>query len=477
MNHRASIRHLLLSLLFLGVAPLVWAEETQLRQERPSFQLSGIEVRGNRLVSADLLIKESGLQATQAYSESRLRFAESRIKRLPFVLDVELSLERGDRYGTFLLVIRVWESKAVFFSYDRFEFDQPEQVNDISSEAADSSLIPSIPVDDRTERDRNDLAFGGRWFVGRFGLVYATLHLANRGDGMDFAPGKPVDFGFSHYNLFGRNVFLNLNVQWVQDHEVHNFDPISRQNLTTEIGREPAVTLAMAWPLRNQSWILVNADRFQESQFHQLADFFTDRIEEKRLTLSAGWLYDTTNDSVLPTQGTRFQTKLEYLRSQSNFAFQELADSRTLEDEFGTSNTFDTNFDPLGGLDSRGTFLRSEVSRYHLWRQRWNFMERLEILYRADESGTPFILPIEKAGSLDVGAGLDLWGRNNTRKYGDLRLEGTLGHVLRKFDPEPSIQREEHFSRAELALAFRNAWGLVRLSARYATEEKIIQRP
>jgi outer membrane protein assembly factor BamA len=87
-------------LLLLLLAVPLYADE-------PAFFLERIEVRNQERVSPEVVIAESRLRAGQQYSEAELRDAAVRLARLPFLLSVDFSLEKGSERGRYILVLTV----------------------------------------------------------------------------------------------------------------------------------------------------------------------------------------------------------------------------------------------------------------------------------------------------------------------------------------------------------------------------------
>ncbi len=438
-----------------------------------TFPVVDIRVTGNRLVNDALFVSESGLDLNQAYSEKQLQLALRRIQRLPFVLSAEISLERGSSYGTFAVRFTVQENKALFFNYERLDVSRPSPppMPSPESEIADSSfqdLNPAAAV--MEDENRNDLNLGARLFLGRFAFIYGSTALASVDGRVDFARGKPVDVGFSHYNLFGWNMFLNLNVQFSESADFENFDPWTRQDIQVRVDRDPVISINTALPLRGQHWLTLNGRYLDERQKHQGLDLFVDRIELQRLSLEAGWLREAVNDAVFPTRGRRHLVSLAYIDENRDFEFTFQGDD--FQDELVRSNIFDPEFGPTGLNTVAGLFARAQWDNYHpLWRSGLSAHQRVSLLAKIHRDGSAFEVPLNYGAALTAGLSYDLWGVRNTRRLGDLRLEGEASYVHTDLDDEATyLVLEDRYHRVQASLAFRNAWGLLRLSAAYRSD-------
>lgn len=437
------------------------------------FPVVEIRVSGNRLVNDALFVHESGLDVHQAYSEKQLQLALRRIQRLPFVLSAEISLERGPSYGTFAVRFAVEENKALFFNYERLDVSRPNPppAPSLANEIADSSFQDLNPTAAVTEdENRNYLNLGTRLFIGRFAFIYGSTALASEDGRVDFARGKPVDIGFSHYNLFGWNMFLNLNVQFSESAEFENFDPWTRQDIQVRVDRDPVISVAAALPLRGQHWLTLNGRYLDERQQHQGLDLFVDRIALKRLSLEAGWLREAVNDAVFPTRGRRHLVSLAYIDENRDFEFTFQGDD--FQDELVRSNIFDPDFGPTGLNTVAGLFARAEWDNYHpFWRGGLSAHQRVSLLAKIHRDGSAFEVPLNFGVALTAGLSYDLWGARNTRRLGDLRLEGEASYVHTDLDEAATyLVLEDRYHRLQASLAFRNAWGLLRLSAAYRSD-------
>ncbi|CAM2007356.1 hypothetical protein [Acanthopleuribacter pedis] len=483
-SHRKN-RVLLLLLSLLGA--LVFADvgdegrttsapAVQREVQEISFPIVAIRVSGNRLAGDQLIIKESGLKTSRAYSEKQLQLALRRVQRLPFVLSAEISLERGDSYGTFAVRFAVEENKALFFHYDRLEISRPDPPPLVSPEDLASSTLAEGDLATAVveEDDLNRLNLGARWFIGRFAFVYGSTALSSEEGSFDLARGKPVDVGFSHYNLFGSGLFLNLNVQFSQTADFENFDPWTRGQVQVRLDRDPTVSVNAALPLGGRHFLTFSGNYLDEQQVHLGENLFVDRIDLQRLVLEAGWLSEAVNDAVFPSRGRRFLVNLSYIDEDRDFDFVATSeDTREGEsDDFTEDSFFDTAFGPSGLNSVSGLFLRGAWDNYQpLSRQGFTAYQRVSLLAQLDRQGSQFEVPLNFGGAATLGLSYDLWGRGKARRFGDLRLEGEATYVHTDLDEDETfLVLEDHYHRLQASLAFRNAWGLIRLGAAYRSD-------
>lgn len=441
-----------------------------------TFPVVAVRVSGNRLSGDQLIINESRLKRGRSYSEKELQLALRRVQRLPFVLYAEVSLERGDSYGTFAVRFTIEENKALFFHYDRLDVSRPDppalmNPEDLTSTSlSDEGLSPAVSQED----DLNRLNFGGRWFLGRFGFVYATTALSNEDGGLDFARGKPIDLGFSHYNLFGAGMFFNLNVQFSQTADFENFDPWTRNDIQVRVDRDPLISLNAALPLRGQHWLTFSGSFLDERQEHLGEEVFVDRIELQRVAFEAGWLREAVNDAVFPTRGRRYLVNLVYIDEDRDFDFVFEGDTRESEGEVGgfpENSFFDSRFGPSGLNSVTGLFLRGAWDHYQplVWRGLTAY-QRASVLAQLDRQGSAFEVPLNFGSAVSLGLTYDLWSARNLR-VGDLRLETEATYVHTDLDEDESfLVLDDRYHRLQASLAFRNAWGLIRIGAAYRSD-------
>ncbi|HYO77421.1 MAG TPA: hypothetical protein VE010_13240, partial [Thermoanaerobaculia bacterium] len=158
----------LLSVLFVSLAHAQPVEES-----RPRFTIDSIRVTGLRYASERVIVAETRLESGRAYTEAELHAGAARAARLPFVVRIDLRLERGEARGAYRLLIDVTEAKPVFLG---------------------GSLQSGGDEDDEVE----SVTLGTRLFAGRSGVFHAAA--SGAGDG-------GLEAGYTQYDLFGTGVF------------------------------------------------------------------------------------------------------------------------------------------------------------------------------------------------------------------------------------------------------------------------------
>jgi hypothetical protein len=283
------------------------------RLEEGHFFLETITVEGVTTFSPEIVVAESLLETGRIYSESELRDAVHRIKRLPLVLDVEFSLRKGserDRYG---LVIRIRETRRWFWGLDVNLAGWSEPVS-----------VSGIETTTFTESDV--FLIGRRFAAGRHGVVYAALGGA---DGT-------IQAGYSNYNLFGRGGFGSLSLAWADctsdDEGPADPSDVGEEGCQTELvglGLDPTYSnwsattdtarlrLTLGYPLGgNRSLRLEGSYRATEFGLRRLAlDTDPDRLalvsDRYDIALNLSWVSNSVDDPVFPTRGALVEVGLD----------------------------------------------------------------------------------------------------------------------------------------------------------------------
>jgi hypothetical protein len=474
------------------------------------FVITSFEVIGNSRVSDDLVVSQLGLKLETPYPERRLQLAERRLRRLPMILDASFSLRKGERYGTYQLVIHVEENTSFFYSVrrDYTGGDSPsalpfaeEPFGDISistvpDERNDSedNQLESIPFEDvqpgstlleQPLTEGAELNLGYRFALGTKGLAYVTTSFLATSDDIDFAPGEPVDAGLNFYGLGRFGAFVNLNVRYEDRFRDQIFDvfQFSEVPVQTEASWTPSLTLAVPIGI---NWFSFSS-KFNESEraFEVFGDLpIQDRIEDRRWQNALSFFRNTTNDIVLPTNGYSFEVALRHVDLSTTatglspgdefdvlsfFEIDGLADENAVRlEELSREEIFNT-LDPetralLEPITMEGNTLDIQADLFvaHPLNNRWSISGGAAGTYRLNESGVVIFDRELERWQVSAGIDRDLWGRRNTRRFGDMRLGLLLLH-----DNLSLTGYEEQRQTAELSLNFRNRWGLVRMSYQY----------
>ena len=404
----------------LGLVLLPLALAGQVAAEEPvRFLIERIVVEGmKRASAAEIVAAESRLAEGQEYTEQQLREAVYRVKRLPFVLDAELSLRKGSERGAYELVIAVEETRPVF----------------VTAEAIGARQEGPDPFRRRQEWEWD--GFGGvglRAFVGSWGVAFATLDLE---DG--------VQAGYTRYNLFGRGGFASTSLLLA--------------DLDDRAAGFLAVSVSAGVPLVGNHSLRTDLT-YSHDEFE--SDFPPRRQRTDAGTAGVEWRYDTTDDPFLPSRGLLTTAAVDYARAETSVRVPAGEPGPIVEPGERTAESWRIE---LAGTRHWPLSPRQSVSLDSSARA---FRTTAEELFVDLDEGADFSLEQWEAG---VGAGyaLALWGPAAARRWGDLRLETRLGldyadpsgDVLALFDPQT-------VASARAAIVFRNAWAVLRLGLEY----------
>jgi hypothetical protein len=370
----------------------------------PGFRLESVVVEGVQHDAVrEIAAAESLLKPGREYSEQELREAVYRVKRLPFVLDAEFALRPGREQGTYELVIFVEETRLFFYTaevgaaYDADERDFSE--------------------DDRLNWGAT-ATVGSRWFVGQ-GVVSGSLQ------SFDNAGLVSAQAGYTRYNLFGRGGFASVSLA---------------SDLQDDRGEAYVSALSLGIPIVGNHSLRADLEWFtSEDSFGSQ----TSRNERRGLGLS--WIYDTTDDPLFPTSGTRLTSSVRYSESEYRdrgpfYSFDQRSDDYNL----GVSGRRHWALTPRQSVSAElsAFFQESEVSGEGGRYEQWSTGGRL-------------------------GHSMDLWGGEKTERIGDLRWENSLQVTESEFKSSLFGSGSTTEARLTTGPVFRNAWGLLRLNFIY----------
>jgi hypothetical protein len=299
------LRTLPLLLLLALRALAVWGEEPP--QERDRFLIEKITVEGPKAAVANIVRVETLLREGGSYTEDQLRQAIYRVHRLPFVLDASFSLRKGSRRGAFELVVEV--QPARWFFYDQwiraYRFGEPLHLESRGFTSQDRRYSAAV----------GGLA-GARLFVGRSGVLFGAL---------DSEEG--VQIGFTQYDLFHRGILANAgfstNSCCVSEPLPLGLDP---RFATWDFTNSRRLSLNVTVPLGGrQSFQMAVSDRAggagireeiltDPSSFglHERGSVNQGELSYRRA--EAKWVYDTSDDPVVPSRGSTLTAGLEASR-------------------------------------------------------------------------------------------------------------------------------------------------------------------
>ena len=401
-------RFLSFLLIFLGLTLPVAAQTSG----PPRFLLESIVVEGvQRDAVRNIVSAESLLQTGREYTEQELREAVYRVKRLPFVMDAEFSLRKGGERGSYQLVITVEETRLVFFSVD-------------AGGIYDADDLRVGPDEDRVDWGAS-AQVGGRWFVGSQGLVFANVQ------GIEEIGPYTAQVGYTQYNLFGRGGFASAVLS----------TDISDENKAVDAYQGG---LSVGIPIVGNHSLRADLNLYRSDYDDS---FSRIRSESQRLWVS--WDYNTTDDPLFPTSGTRLNAGVGYIEDER-------------EDRFR---------DPLlGEVRFKDTAKVHEVGIFG--DRHWSLTRRQSISAdlggywsEVDANGTDDRYEYWQ-GSAGLRHSTDLWGFEKTERFGDLRWENTLS-IIRSDADSFFGDSSTTDGRLTTGVVFRNAWGVTRLSFSY----------
>ena len=381
--------------------------------DSPRFPIDSIVVEGLRHGSERVVVAESRLQPGREYSESELRAGAARAARLPFVVRVDMRIERGEQRGSYRLVLAVTEAKPLFLGVTFREGD-----------------------DDTEERN---LTAGGRLFVGRSGMLHG---------GVTGGDDRNIQLGYTQYDLFGTGTSVTAIVERrkLQTPPASFIEVEESDHITTQ--------LIAGVPLRGNHALRGSFIR-QPTVIRSrgVGGRMPFRVEHIT-TVEAAWIYDSTDDRLTPTTGTSIVTTAS-LRRGPYVPFT------------GTAERQITHYTrPSFGVDGR-----------HHWDLRPRHSVWAGAEYRHSERGAEVFNQIGRSemrtstftdAAVESGYAFMPWSGESTARLGDLRLEARLRFVAERgtipgggFDRDRRIS--ENTTTASVGVIFRNAWAVVRV--------------
>jgi outer membrane protein assembly factor BamA len=379
----------------------------------PAFPIEEIEIRGARFASAEVVARESLLARGATYTEPQLRAAMSRINRLPFVLDSSFALEKGTERGSYVLVITIVETKPLFAeaSFDAAHWDGSTQT-------------------------RETFRAGGRWFFGTTTLVHAATDFENN-----------YEAGLTQYNLFGRPGYVALIVKWAGDRSSTSTLATEGGPIRLDFSVDPSPEVRFGFPVRGDHSIVGSWER-RSGEMIVTSPGHLQRSETTSDIGGVAWLYDTTDDPILPTAGMLWRTGV----GVGLFRGRGTLDGGAIE------------------RDSTRTSLSSVVTRYQ------PLSERASVYYglaagAARSDNESHAVPQSRSEttwySPQIGISASLWPDRLTRRFGDLRFDTRAVYQWH----ERELGRTDDWVVVESAVVQRNVWGTLRLGFTYVVTE------
>lgn len=432
-----------LGLLFLAALP-GQAQESGAPPEPVRFLLETITVSGAKEAAANIVQAETLLEEGRSYTEADLVQAIARVHRLPFVLEATFALKKGSERGAYELAIDVQPARWFFFDQwsHAFRFDDPVDLPD----------------------GRLDALLGGRLFLGRSGVLFAAL---------DTEQGAQI--GFTQYDLFHRGILLSAVVSQAGGGQVTevlpltldptfaswSFDSSTRVSLglSVPVGPRQSVQASLSertGDARDRSPVL-----FSEAR---LPVFFSGDGGLTYQRAEVKWVYDTSDDPLLPTRGTSLSAGVETARFESE----------------GLRPTSSPFFEPpLPPFRAEQVVLALSVLRHFSVTPRQTVtltargsvgQSRLENLFTGGKNGEEVELGDVSLDSLGGSIGLRhsvaLRRHRERGNLSDLRFEtgAEIGGERTVPDLGPSPLKRYSVS---IGIVFRNQWGRVRATFTY----------
>ncbi len=444
-----------IALLLLAAFPAGAQEETLLDPAR--FLIERITIEGPKEAAANIVRAEILLREGETYTEDQLRQAVYRIHRLPFVLDASFSLRKGSRRGAFELLIEV--RPARWFFYDQWNrFFRSSEPLDLEENALEL---------DRTTLSA-DVLVGARLFVGRSGVAFAGL---NSQDGFEA--------GFTKYDLFHRGILASAVLSGssccVKEVLPLALDPTFS---SWSFGSSRKISLGLSVPLGGpQSMQFSLSDRRSDTgtlqavlgtrtnflQFFDFSSFVLGNDLEYRRA-EAKWVFDTTDDPLVPSRGQSFSAGVE----ASQLTAHDLLSVFRPGDFAGQIET------PFSSSKSEQWIAAGSAIRH------WSLTPRQTVSVSGRISGgqsridnlvvgeriLPHVEVDYLGGSLGLQHALTLRRSREPGDLSDLRLETGGEAGLERTSPDLGPSPLKRFS-VWMGLVFRNQWGRVRVMLTY----------
>jgi hypothetical protein len=375
--------------------------------QAPRFLIESIKVEGVNSSSAQaIVISQSYLKTGQSYTERELQEAVYRVKRLPFVVEADLTLRKGSVRGSYELVVAVEETRPLFVeATPTATYQQPPY------------YLANIAGLHWASQETVSL----RQFVGAGGFAFESV-------GYGAGDAKTVSVGYTQYNLFGNGSYATLEA-------AESWDPhlSSVPNLSGTVGIPLSANLTLVIA---PQWTKVTLDGLTAVS----NDYAT----------SVGVIYRTTDDPIIPTRGADVEATA--LGSYANFhEIFGYGNIRSYE-QFEQLNLSATNYWPITSRQSVGVNLQGFGVRE----------QGPYLFYFSPGSG--------EGGSAALLYSASLWDDATSRRLGDLRFEASVGKSLLHGFPLVSSGPRLYFAQvaASIGAVYRNQWGLVRLTFIYA---------
>ena len=243
---RRALGWALLAFTFLAV-PVLGQPVDLGGAEAVRFLIESITVEGiARAATREIVAKESRIEPGSEVDEDQLRQAIYRVRRLPFVIDADFSLQKGSERGRYVLVIRIEMASSYFLDLAGQWLDGPRDQGYLSGFDWSANL-------------------GARHFVGSGGYAFGSINRHHY-----------LQAGYTQFHLLGPGSFLTVAATTNLEDERNNYE----------------FSLSAGKPIT-------------ASQSVRASVIVGTSDQGTGVSTSLGWLLDTTDDPVFPSEGTK----------------------------------------------------------------------------------------------------------------------------------------------------------------------------
>lgn len=230
--------------LLWAVWPAAAQSEEPSATEPARFLIESIAVLGvDRAATRDIVAKESRVEPGTEVDEDQLRQAIYRVRRLPFVIDADFSLQKGSERGRYVLEIRIEMESSIFA--------------DLSGGWSDAHGVNFGPRFDWYA------SVGARRFVGARGYAFGSIDR-----------GGNLQVGYTQFHLFGSGSYLSGGAATDVD------DRAAGYSLSLAAGKPLSATQSLRGSLT-----------------------YGSSDDSKGQSQNLEWRFDSTDDPLLPTRG------------------------------------------------------------------------------------------------------------------------------------------------------------------------------
>ncbi|HEX3532135.1 MAG TPA: hypothetical protein VH988_34175 [Thermoanaerobaculia bacterium] len=353
---------------------------------------------------------ETLIKPGQKYTKRELRLAVYRVRRLPFVINAEYTLRKGESDGS-VLVIEVVEETSVFLS--------------VGTNGQRSQQFDPAAGRNRTKTTWQQFGtLGGRTFVGSNGLAEGSVQKLEHQD------GELIQGSYTQYDLFGAGTVAGGALDSVQD--VKGYDQLQASLFA-------GIPLTAAQSLRATLF-------WGDSRQSAVGETFKDVGRGAGLS----WLYNTTDDLLFPMSGSSGFVDWSYTRdaSHEHVSFEDQQLSRNVVTDIRALSAGVTHYFPVTPHQSFS--LGANV-------------------YRSTLSSDDGVSNVPWQWTLALGHAITLLGFDRAHRYGDLRFENFVAANYYYLDATSnSVSRSSRDASFVSSLGYRCRWGVLRATLTYS---------